>query len=107
MLCEPVIQSLINRCRHGNIPVAVDPKLENFFGYQGVTLFKPNEKEVERALGITIQNDEELQEAGHRLQKRIRANLLLITSGEHGMTLFIDEKTVHHIPTRAQEVFDV
>jgi len=107
MLCESVIRSLISRCINGNIPVAVDPKLENFFRYQGVTLFKPNEKEVERALGITVQNDDDLRVAGHRLQEQIKADLLLITSGEHGMTLFIDKETVHHIPTRAQEVFDV
>ena len=36
------------------IPVTVDPKYRNFFSYRGATIFKPNRRELESALGATM-----------------------------------------------------
>ena len=40
------IQSIISSAQKRNIPVAVDPKFNQFHCYQGVDLFKPNLKEL-------------------------------------------------------------
>jgi len=38
---------------------------------------------------------------------QVEAECVLITRGEHGMTVFEREGEVTHIPTHAQEVYDV
>ncbi len=98
--------------KHG-VPVLVDPKLQNFFEYQDTTVFKPNRKEVEDALGIRLHTDEETIAAGLRLMEMLHAENVLLTLGEKGMMLFerirnngiSDEPFA--IPTRAREVADV
>jgi D-beta-D-heptose 7-phosphate kinase/D-beta-D-heptose 1-phosphate adenosyltransferase len=106
-LAKELITSLISMSHERGIPVAADPKFDNFFAYEKATLFKPNQGEVERALGIAIRDRRGLLKAGHELQQRIGVHLLLVTSGEHGMTLFTPENDPQHIPSRAREVFDV
>jgi rfaE bifunctional protein kinase chain/domain len=106
-LGKELITSLIGMSNERGLPVAVDPKFHNFFAYERATLFKPNQTEVERALGIAIRDHEQLLQAGRRLHERIGVKLLLVTSGEHGMTLFGHEDIPQHIPSRAREVFDV
>jgi len=44
---------------------------------------------------------------GQQLLRKIDADSVLITRGEHGMSLFEKKKPGFHIPTRAREVFDV
>jgi rfaE bifunctional protein kinase chain/domain len=106
-LGKELIASLIGMSNKRGIPITVDPKFHNFFAYERATLFKPNQGEVERALGIAIRDHEQLLQAGRKLHERIGVTLLLVTSGEHGMTLFSREDVPQHIPSRAREVFDV
>ena len=48
-----------------------------------------------------------VEQLGRKLLEKIDAESILITRGEHGMSLFEKKKPVFHIPTRAREVFDV
>ena len=51
---------------------------------------RPNEAEVEQALGIKIGNDtRQLEQAGARLLKRLQVEAVLITRGRDGMALFV------------------
>jgi len=54
-----------------------------------------------------VLRDAPLLRVGQTLLKTWRPDNLLITLGEHGMCLFRAGKQPHHIPTVAQEVFDV
>ena len=87
--------------------LAVDPKVDHFFDFVGATVFKPNEREVERALGLRIEGEASLKRAGERILERLKCSYLLITRGEQGMTLFERNGTITHVPTRAKEVYDV
>jgi D-beta-D-heptose 7-phosphate kinase/D-beta-D-heptose 1-phosphate adenosyltransferase len=107
VLTPRVIETLIGWGREREIPVAVDPKLENFRAYRHVTLLKPNQGEVERLLALTIRDDDHLIDACGALRRAMRAHLLLVTRGERGMSLFGPGRSVRHIPSRAREVFDV
>ena len=109
--------SLIHRVialgkQHG-VPLLVDPKMHNFFEYQGATVFKPNRKEVEDALVTRLTSDEETNEAGLRLMERLNAENVLLTLGEKGMMLFERIKNdgisnePFSIPTMARTVADV
>jgi D-glycero-beta-D-manno-heptose-7-phosphate kinase len=88
--------------------VTVDPKEEHFSYYKGVTSITPNRAEVQNAVDFKIKDDETLFKAGAEVLKKLNCESVLITLGESGMALF--EKNGSrplHIPTVAQEVFDV
>src|SRR5438067_3771294 len=56
--------------------------------YRGVAVAKPNEVELEQAVGRAIGDDPgALEEAGRELLKTLRAEALLVTRGRNGMAL--------------------
>jgi D-beta-D-heptose 7-phosphate kinase/D-beta-D-heptose 1-phosphate adenosyltransferase len=92
--------------KHG-FTVAVDPKVGNFGHYKGVTVLTPNNSEASQAAGIDIVDDKSLHVAGDKLLDKFKGRAVLITRGEHGMSLFERGKTPVHIPTVAKDVYDV
>jgi rfaE bifunctional protein kinase chain/domain len=52
VLTPRVIRETIALCKRNQVVTAVDPKRKNFFSYQGVTIFKPNLKEVKDGLNL-------------------------------------------------------
>ncbi len=90
-----------------SIPVLVDPKPHNMGWYDQVTVITPNHLEAEMAVGKKIESKEDLLWAGRYLLKKTKCESVLITRGREGMTLFLKNKKVEHIPTVAQKVFDV
>jgi rfaE bifunctional protein kinase chain/domain len=93
--------------RRRRVPVLVDPKLRHFLLYRGVSLVTPNQFEAEQATGLRIRSDADLRAAGARILSLLRCQAVLITRGEHGMSLFQRDARSVHIPTAAREVFDV
>ena len=100
------ISDLIDLGRSRNIPVIVDPKGSDFTKYRGATLITPNLTEFEAVMGGS-HNEEELVNKGLRLVRELNLEAILITRGEHGMTLIRPDSPELHLPARAQEVFDV
>ncbi|MDP4219444.1 MAG: D-glycero-beta-D-manno-heptose-7-phosphate kinase [Bacteroidota bacterium] len=91
-----------------SVPIFVDPKHDNFFEFKHATIFKPNRKEMEDALGIHFDGDGKLHAAGFKLLEMLEAENVLLTLSEKGMLLFErGEKEPYSIPTRAQQVADV
>lgn len=107
VLTGRVIEGSLKLAAAKRVPVSVDPKFVHFFEYKQAHLFKPNIRELERALGLRIQTDEDLNVAGSRLIEQIAPDVLMVTRGERGMTLFLDRNRVEHIPTQAKKVHDV
>lgn len=105
VLAAEVIAHAIARAQARSIPIVVDPKFRNFFAYRGATIFKPNRRELESALGATVQ----LDDAGAlpATLARLGAGHLLLTLGERGMALVSPDGQVQRIPTTAREVYDV
>jgi len=102
-----MIARVTELARHRDVPVAVDPKFENFFDYQGVTLFKPNKNEIEEALGLKLSGPDGFESAGRSLMDKLRSKNILLTLGEQGMMLFEEDGSVSHLPTKARKVADV
>jgi D-glycero-beta-D-manno-heptose-7-phosphate kinase len=102
-----LIHQIIEMAReHGKI-VTVDPKFQNFFEYKNASVFKPNRKEVEEALGVKLTSEKSVREAIELLKKKLNAENVLITLGEQGMSLLDNQGALSHLPTRAQHVADV
>jgi rfaE bifunctional protein kinase chain/domain len=110
VLPKEMINRIIKLCNANDKPVYVDPKFDNFFEYKDVTIFKPNRKEIQDALGIRIDGDDSAFDAGEKILNLLGSKWLVLTRGEKGMMLFDKEKgktVVYNIPTRALKVADV
>jgi rfaE bifunctional protein kinase chain/domain len=107
VMTKVVIQDVVALAQHHAIPVFVDPKFANFFAYTNVTLFKPNKKETQDALGYTLASDEDILRAGKELLERLQCESVLITLGARGMMLAERGGRVSSVPTRARHVADV
>ncbi len=107
VVTKDLVRDIVKLARKKGIIVSVDPKVNHFGIYSGVTILTPNTKEASIGAKIEIEDDESLFKAGTLLLKRLKCNAVLVTRGEHGMSLFERGGRVTHIPTVAQEVFDV
>lgn len=106
LITEGLLENTKDICKGLNRPIAVDPKVEHFSLYKGVTILTPNNLEASQASGVEIKDDASLHRAGEVLFNKLGCEALLITRGEHGMSLFEPDSETH-IPTVAKEVFDV
>ena len=104
-LAPRLIRIVIDTARQHGIPVIVDPKFRQFFDYAGATLFKPNRRELEAALGAAT--DLEHRDSILGATKRLGVDNLLLTLGADGMVLVTKDGVLTHIPSLAREVFDV
>ncbi len=99
-------RELIQLARAAGKMVLVDPKGTDFSIYQGATLMTPNLQEFEAVVGH-CEDEQQIVEKGQKLRIELQMDALLITRGEHGMTLLRAEEPEMHLPARAREVFDV
>lgn len=107
VLTVEVIETLIVAAKKRGIPVAVDPKLRNFWVYLGVDLFKPNLKEVRDALRSTITPQKAaLKQATNTIREKLGCKIALVTLSEQGV--FLDDGQLARIfPTKQRTVADV
>ncbi len=89
------------------IPVIVDPKVEHFGYYKGVTVITPNHLEATQAAGLHGDDDQTINQAGAVIRQRLGCQSVLITRGEKGMSLYEGEGMSWHLPTQARQVYDV
>jgi D-beta-D-heptose 7-phosphate kinase/D-beta-D-heptose 1-phosphate adenosyltransferase len=100
-----LIAAAMDVARRRGIPIVVDPKYRQFFEYAGATVFKPNRRELESALGaaVDLQNGNALPE----VLARLKVDNLLVTLGAEGMVLVMKDGSLTHIPSIAREIYDV
>lgn len=86
----------------------VDPKKRNYGHYRGITLATPNASEASDAAGIDVgASAANLRSAGKKLIEMWDADAMLITRGEHGMSLMRPGKSPKNFPTTSRQVYDV
>lgn len=100
------VENLIASARAQGKRVLIDPKGQDFSKYRGASLITPNLTEFETVVGPCA-TDAELSRRGEALRAELELEALLITRSEKGMTLIREGHAPLHLPTRAQEVFDV
>ncbi len=105
LLTPDSISLILTKAAARDIPVYVDPKKENFFSYQGVRLFKPNMTEFNSALDRGNEY-KDFENSGKVLRKKLGTQILMVTRGERGISLFSDQG-MHTIETKARKVHDV
>jgi rfaE bifunctional protein kinase chain/domain len=114
LLDQELADAIISLTRAAGKIVAVDPKPANTVVWHDITCITPNRAEAFLAAGVAWTEpveppgeDQALLAVGARLLVKWQCEYLLITLSEQGMMLFQTDKAPMHIPTRAQQVFDV
>jgi D-glycero-beta-D-manno-heptose-7-phosphate kinase len=107
VVTKELVRDIVKLTSKRDLIVSVDPKVNHFGMYSGVTILTPNTKEASLGSKIEIESEKSLLKAGVTLLKRLKCKAVLITRGEQGMSLFERNGRITHIPTVAREVFDV
>ena len=108
VLTARVIEELIKLCNKHGVVTSVDPKRKNFLSFKGVTIFKPNLKEVKEGLNLLTDtiNTNTLQEMHKALQGHLQHEISFITLSEKGV--FYQQASDHKlIPTHIRNIADV
>jgi rfaE bifunctional protein kinase chain/domain len=109
LLTQKVIGQIIQWAKEFNVITTVDPKKNHFFSYQGVTLFKPNLKELKEGLGMTFDfatQKSEFEKAIGILHQKINNKFTFVTLSEHGVAIS-DHSKVDYFGAHLRTISDV
>jgi D-beta-D-heptose 7-phosphate kinase/D-beta-D-heptose 1-phosphate adenosyltransferase len=114
VVTQGLLDGLRALCRARGIWLSLDPKPVHRLDLGGLSLITPNRKETFELAGMADGSrtasplaDAPLLQATEKLLAELRPAVLLVTLGEQGMLLCQRGHPPFHIPTMAQEVFDV
>lgn len=107
VLKENVISRTIAHCRELGMVVAVDPKKDNFLAYKGVTIFKPNLKEVKEGLNISLStiNKATMDKVHKELKTVLHHDITFVTLSEKGV--YYGNSSSEVIPSHLRSIADV
>jgi len=107
LLTSSLIERVIALCLENKVPMVVDPKFNNFYDYQGVTLFKPNKKEIQQAENISeTLGLKEIKILASKVREKLNAVKIMTTLSEDGVIIINDSETIH-LPAHARKIVDV
>lgn len=108
LLTPTVIGGIIALAKKHGIPTTVDPKKDNFLAYKGVTLFKPNLKELKEGVGIdcSFQKRDLFDQAIDLLEKNLGNEITFVTLSEYGVYIK-DRERKFHTPAHVRNIADV
>lgn len=103
-----LINKVVELAKSKGIPTCVDPKKKNFNSYKGVSLFKPNLKELREGLKLDISgsNIKELQRAVSSFRVKQKTETVLLTLAEKGV-ITNSRKQKEHILAHIRSIADV
>jgi D-beta-D-heptose 7-phosphate kinase/D-beta-D-heptose 1-phosphate adenosyltransferase len=114
VVTQPLLNEIKSLCRARGVWLSLDPKPVHDLNLSGLSLITPNRKETFELANLPDETrhanplaDKNLMLAAQRLLVELHPAVLLITLGELGMLLCQRGQKPFHIPTVAQEVFDV
>lgn len=108
LLTEKSIKAILALISKYDIPVAVDPKVDNFFAYKNVALFKPNLKEVNNAMGTKLTGSDvnAIKNTCLELRNQLCCKNILLTLAENG-AVALGEIDFYHVSAHPRNVIDV
>lgn len=117
VVTQPLLDELKKTCRARGLWLSLDPKPVHSLNLAGLSLLTPNRKEAFELAGTmdgassgrpsNPLEDTLLIQTANKLLDQLSPALMLITLGDQGMLLCQRHQPPFHIPTAAQEVYDV
>lgn len=86
-----VIEEVVLKANQKGIPTTVDPKHRNFCSFKGVTLFKPNLKELREGLNLEINRSHiptlinDLEKAAQEIHQKQNISIVMTTLSHQGI----------------------
>ncbi len=108
LITPKLISKVVELAKSKGIPTCVDPKTKNFNAYKGVTLYKPNLKELREGLKLDLSTDNinELQRAISSFRVKLKFDTALVTLAEKGV--IINSRSIkEHVPAHIRSIADV
>lgn len=108
LITPKLISKVVEFAKSKGIPTCVDPKKKNFNAYKGVTLFKPNLKELREGLKLDIDGDNiaELQRAVSSFRVKQKLDTALVTLADKGV-ITNSRSVKEHIEAHVRNIADV
>lgn len=108
LITPKLISKVVELTKSKGIPTCVDPKKKNFNSYKGVSLFKPNLKELREGVKLDISGDNinELQRAVSSFRVKQKVETVLVTLAEKGV-ITNSRKVKEHVPAHIRSIADV
>jgi rfaE bifunctional protein kinase chain/domain len=103
-----LIEQVVSLAKQMNIPVMVDPKKRNFLHYRGVTMFKPNYREMKEGMKTEFDKTDKAVIKGviNKLRKELQVDQVLLTLADAGAVM-ASEKEVEFVPAEYRSIADV
>lgn len=101
------LSRIIQIGNQNNILIGIDSKSKKIEAFKNVNFVKPNNLELEEAVGIKIVDEQSLNEAGKKYLQRSKAKCLIVTRGAEGISVFLPEQEREDFASKASQVFDV
>lgn len=108
VLTKNLIEKVIELSKSHGVVTAVDPKLKNFLAYKGVSLFKPNLKELSEGINrkVDVSQKVDFENAVKELNAILNADHLFVTMSEHGVFINGDDEK-HYVAAHRRTITDV
>jgi rfaE bifunctional protein kinase chain/domain len=108
VLTEMLIEKVIELAQKHDVLTTVDPKLNNFLSYKGVSLFKPNLKELSEGIKrtVNVEDKHEFENAVNDLNGMLNADHIFVTLSEHGVFI-VSKNEKHYVPAHRRMITDV
>ncbi len=107
VLGPELIGEIVAAARAQSVITLVDPKFDNFFAYQGVTVFKPNLREASAALGRTVTAaPAEVETCCRELQEKLSCENVVLTLSKDGVAMLDSEGNFAMLPAMIRFVHD-
>ncbi|MFM8913936.1 MAG: bifunctional heptose 7-phosphate kinase/heptose 1-phosphate adenyltransferase [Flammeovirgaceae bacterium] len=108
VITTTLISQTVKWAKQYQKPTVVDPKKRNFLSYQGVTLFKPNLKELREGLKVELEAGQQgqVEKAVATLKEKLQASGVMLTLSEHGVYIDLNGERFK-LPAHEREIADV
>jgi D-beta-D-heptose 7-phosphate kinase / D-beta-D-heptose 1-phosphate adenosyltransferase len=107
-LTKSLVAAIISAAKKYKVPVLVDPKGYDYSIYMGADIVTPNRKELSLASGVSnLKLDKDIEGAAKKIISSCGISHVVATRSEDGLSVISKDAPALHLPTKAQEVFDV
>lgn len=104
---EEFVQKIIGLCNKHQVLISIDSKSRNISAFKNIDFVKPNNLELEEAVGVRIEDEESLETAGRIYLQKSQAKALIVTRGSAGISVFIPGEARKDYPAKDVQVYDV
>lgn len=101
------VRSIIKLCNAHDVFVGIDSKRCDIGVFENADFVKPNNIELEEAVGIKIEDDDSMDKAGFAYLEKSKAKNLIVTRGARGISVFAHGSKRRDYASKALQVFDV